>query len=65
MWICLQIPVDPRTFVDASRKFFPDATLSLGWTKSPNVSVLSLDQKRYIISYVQFTVFQNFMAKGF
>ncbi|PIO68064.1 hypothetical protein TELCIR_10163 [Teladorsagia circumcincta] len=38
--------VDPSSFVDRARRLFPDATLSLGWTKQSNYSLLSSKYKR-------------------
>ncbi|KAK5976949.1 hypothetical protein GCK32_007555, partial [Trichostrongylus colubriformis] len=38
--------VDPSSFVDRARRLFPDATLSLGWTKQTNYSHLNPKYKR-------------------
>ncbi|KAL6743477.1 hypothetical protein Aduo_016512 [Ancylostoma duodenale] len=38
--------VDPSSFVDRARRLFPDATLSLGWTKQSNFSMLNPKYKR-------------------
>ncbi|WKY13119.1 hypothetical protein Q1695_004159 [Nippostrongylus brasiliensis] len=38
--------VDPASFVDRARRLFPDATLSLGWTKQSNFSMLNPKHKR-------------------
>ncbi|CAI4231598.1 unnamed protein product [Auanema sp. JU1783] len=47
----LEMPVDPSTFVEKTSKLFPDATLSLGWTKQTNYS--SLEQKFKKITWHQ------------
>uniref|UniRef100_A0A8L8JPN7 Protein kinase domain-containing protein n=1 Tax=Heligmosomoides polygyrus TaxID=6339 RepID=A0A8L8JPN7_HELPZ len=38
--------VDPSSFVERARRLFPDATLSLGWTKQANFSMLNPKYKR-------------------
>ncbi|KAK6018164.1 hypothetical protein OSTOST_16263, partial [Ostertagia ostertagi] len=38
--------VDPSSFVDRARRLFPDATLSLGWTKQSNYKLLNPKYKR-------------------
>lgn len=40
-----QKPVDAIEFLDGTRKYFPEATLSFGWTKN-NISELTIHQKR-------------------
>ncbi|RCN49241.1 hypothetical protein ANCCAN_04656 [Ancylostoma caninum] len=40
--------VDPSSFVDRARRLFPDATLSLGWTKQSNFSMLNPKYKRLV-----------------
>ncbi|CAJ0588059.1 unnamed protein product [Cylicocyclus nassatus] len=37
--------VDPSSFVERARRLFPDATLSLGWTKQSNFSMLNPKHK--------------------
>ncbi|VDN55220.1 unnamed protein product [Dracunculus medinensis] len=43
----LEKPVDAIEFLDGTRKYFPEATLSFGWTKN-NISELTIHQKRSI-----------------
>lgn len=57
--ILFQVPVDPATFVEKTQKLFPDATLSLGWTKQNDFSHLHPKYKRltwqdlfHILDYV-------------
>ncbi|KAK6017676.1 hypothetical protein OSTOST_16799, partial [Ostertagia ostertagi] len=38
--------VDPSSFVDRARRLFPDATLSLGWTKQSNYKSCDRSIKR-------------------
>uniref|UniRef100_A0A0R3RKZ1 ANF_receptor domain-containing protein n=1 Tax=Elaeophora elaphi TaxID=1147741 RepID=A0A0R3RKZ1_9BILA len=38
-----EIPVDATEFIDSANEYFPDATLSIGWTKS-NLSELTIPQ---------------------
>ncbi|KAL4002516.1 hypothetical protein ACH3XW_3770 [Acanthocheilonema viteae] len=38
-----EIPVDAIEFIDSAKEYFPDATLSIGWTKN-NLSELTIPQ---------------------
>uniref|UniRef100_A0A8R1TZT8 Uncharacterized protein n=1 Tax=Onchocerca volvulus TaxID=6282 RepID=A0A8R1TZT8_ONCVO len=38
-----EVPVDAVQFIDGAKEYFPDATLSIGWTKS-NLSELTIPQ---------------------
>ncbi|VDM56360.1 unnamed protein product [Angiostrongylus costaricensis] len=40
--------VDASTFVDRTRRLFPDATISLGWTKQSNFTMLNPKYKRLV-----------------
>ncbi|CAI2352804.1 unnamed protein product [Caenorhabditis sp. 36 PRJEB53466] len=42
----VETEVDPSTFVEKTRDLFPDATLSLGWTKQANFSHLHAKYKK-------------------